>query len=69
MDMNVKGGVPYPLHKVGLHVQRGGGAGLAGGKVIEDKGKVCHAHGNLTLHEGVGNTPGEIALARACLAP
>ena len=31
MDMNVKGGVPYPLHKVGLRVQRGGGgAGLAG---------------------------------------
>ncbi len=31
MDMNVKGGIPYPLHKVGLHVQRGGGAaGLAG---------------------------------------
>lgn len=31
MDMNVKGGIPYPLHKVGLRVQRGGGAaGLAG---------------------------------------
>ena len=31
MDMYVKGGIPYPLHKVGLRVQRGGGAaGLAG---------------------------------------
>ena len=31
MDMNVKGGIPYPLHKVGLCRQRGGGtAGLAG---------------------------------------
>ena len=32
MDMNVKGGISYPLHKVGLHVQRGGGGvvGLAG---------------------------------------
>ena len=26
MDMNVKGGIPYPFHKVGLRVQRGGGA-------------------------------------------
>ena len=31
MDMDVKGGIPYPLYKVGLRVQRGGGgAGLAG---------------------------------------
>ena len=31
MDMNVKSGIPYPFHKVGLRVQRGGGAaGLAG---------------------------------------
>ena len=31
MDMYIKGGIPYPLHKVGLRVQRGGGAaGLAG---------------------------------------
>ena len=35
MDMNVKGGIPYPLHKVGLRVQRGGGAaGLAEGAEI-----------------------------------
>ena len=42
---------------------------IAGGKVIEDKGKVCHAHGNLFLHEGVGDTPGKIAFACAYHAP
>ncbi len=31
MDMYVKGGISYPLHKIGLHIQKGGGvAGLAG---------------------------------------
>ena len=38
---------------------------IADGKVVEDKGKVCHAHGNLTLHEGIGDTPGKIAFSRA----
>ena len=42
---------------------------VAGGKVFEYQGKVCHAHGNFLLHEGVGDTPGEIAFACACLAP
>ena len=42
---------------------------VAGGKVIEYQSKIRHAHGNLTLHKGVGDTPGEIALACAYLAP
>jgi hypothetical protein len=37
MDMNVKGGISYPLHKVGLHVQRGGG-GVVG---LADLIKAC----------------------------
>ena len=107
MDMYVKGGIPYPFHKVGLRVQRGGGAAVnhvvnlfkpvfraalhaeivkdkqreaakaiyvfvpalvAGGKVIEYQSKIRHAHGNLTLHKGVGDTPGEIALVCASLS-
>ncbi len=42
---------------------------VAGGKVIEDKGKVRHAHGNLFLHEGVGDTPGKIAFPCADTPP
>ncbi len=42
---------------------------VAGGKVIEDKGKIRHAHGNLFLHEGIGDTPGKIALACADFSP
>ena len=42
---------------------------VAGGKVIEDKGKIRHAHGNLTLHKGISDTPGKITLACAYLAP
>ena len=48
MDMNVKGGVPYPFHKVGLRVQRGGGAaGLAGLNVeagLAGAGTADHQH-------------------------
>ena len=36
---------------------------VAGGKVIEYQCKIRHAHGNLTLHECVGDTPGKIALS------
>ena len=41
----------------------------AGGKVIEDKGKVCHADGDFLLHKGVCNAPGKIAFPCAYLAP
>ena len=41
----------------------------AGGKVVEYRCKVCHAHRDFLLHKGVCNTPGKIAFPSAYPAP
>ena len=41
----------------------------AGGKVIEDKGKVRHVDGDFFLHEGVCDTARKVAFAGAYAAP
>ena len=41
----------------------------AGGKVIEDKGKVRHVDGDFFLHKGVCDTARKVALSGADAAP